>query len=174
MRFDIYTFFEVWSISFDLVNYPCLAVRHNPAIRLHVGFYSIIGVVSEYCEPCPTNGVCYDGKLECGDGYRKHGNLCVEDGDISKAAKKLVYDTCIHIPIFVLLLTHTYSLFIEWNLILVVTDDIAVKMGRSLCMWSLCSILVQWKWKMLGLCTYFHTLSIFWDLFLQEITCKAL
>ncbi|KAL8552855.1 hypothetical protein ACS0TY_001510 [Phlomoides rotata] len=45
--------------------------------------------VSEYCEPCPTNGVCYDGKLECGYGYKKQGKFCIEDGDISKAAKKL-------------------------------------------------------------------------------------
>lgn len=74
----------------------------------YVRFHSIIGVVSEYCEPCPANGVCYDGKLECGNGYRKHGNLCVEDGDISKAAKKLVYYICIHIPfLFCYILTYT-------------------------------------------------------------------
>ncbi|XP_057810255.1 uncharacterized protein LOC131024720 isoform X2 [Salvia miltiorrhiza] len=45
--------------------------------------------LSEYCQPCPTNGVCYDGKLTCDQGFRKQGNLCVEDGDISRAAKKL-------------------------------------------------------------------------------------
>ncbi|XP_057976659.1 uncharacterized protein LOC131163871 [Malania oleifera] len=45
--------------------------------------------VSDVCEPCPNNGECYQGKLECVRGYRKHGNLCVEDGDISEAAKKL-------------------------------------------------------------------------------------
>ncbi|PIN24751.1 hypothetical protein CDL12_02517 [Handroanthus impetiginosus] len=45
--------------------------------------------LSDDCEPCPENGICHDGELECGNGYRKHGKLCVEDGDITKAAKKL-------------------------------------------------------------------------------------
>ncbi|XP_012833808.1 PREDICTED: uncharacterized protein LOC105954678 isoform X1 [Erythranthe guttata] len=43
----------------------------------------------DYCEPCPENGECYDGKLKCIDGYRKHVNLCVRDGDVDKAAMKL-------------------------------------------------------------------------------------
>ncbi|KAB1219589.1 hypothetical protein CJ030_MR3G011151 [Morella rubra] len=42
------------------------------------------------CEPCPSNGECYRGKLECVRGYRKQGRLCVEDGDINETAKKLV------------------------------------------------------------------------------------
>ncbi|XP_042949587.1 uncharacterized protein LOC122281843 isoform X3 [Carya illinoinensis] len=45
--------------------------------------------VSDFCEPCPSNGECYQGKLECVRGYRKHGRLCVEDGDINETAKKL-------------------------------------------------------------------------------------
>ncbi|KAK4420304.1 hypothetical protein Salat_1980600 [Sesamum alatum] len=45
--------------------------------------------LSDYCEPCPTNGICYDGKLECDHGYQKHGRLCVEDGDVNIASKKL-------------------------------------------------------------------------------------
>ncbi|KAK6162159.1 hypothetical protein DH2020_002000 [Rehmannia glutinosa] len=52
---------------------------------------------SDYCEPCPTNGLCYDGKLECGHGYRKHGKLCVEDGDINKAAKKISKWVQVHV-----------------------------------------------------------------------------
>ncbi|CAA0825474.1 Unknown protein [Striga hermonthica] len=44
---------------------------------------------SDYCEPCPSNGMCDGGKLKCVDGYRKHGKFCVEDGDINKAAEKL-------------------------------------------------------------------------------------
>ncbi|PSR91662.1 Pesticidal crystal protein like [Actinidia chinensis var. chinensis] len=44
---------------------------------------------SDYCEPCPSNGKCYDGKLECIHGYKKHGKLCLEDGDINETAKKL-------------------------------------------------------------------------------------
>lgn len=42
------------------------------------------------CEPCPSNGACSDGKLECLQGYQRHGNLCVEDGDINESAKKIV------------------------------------------------------------------------------------
>ncbi|KAH6817990.1 hypothetical protein C2S51_001593 [Perilla frutescens var. frutescens] len=45
--------------------------------------------LSDYCEPCPANGVCYGGKLTCDDGFRKQGMLCVEDGDVSRAAKSL-------------------------------------------------------------------------------------
>ncbi|KAA8525927.1 hypothetical protein F0562_007973 [Nyssa sinensis] len=45
---------------------------------------------SDFCEPCPSNGECYEGKLECARGYRKHGKLCVEDGDIDETAKKLL------------------------------------------------------------------------------------
>ncbi|KAJ8754396.1 hypothetical protein K2173_002847 [Erythroxylum novogranatense] len=45
--------------------------------------------ISEFCEPCPRNGECYQGKLECSQGYRKHGNICIEDGDIDERAKKL-------------------------------------------------------------------------------------
>ncbi|XP_073132990.1 uncharacterized protein [Henckelia pumila] len=43
--------------------------------------------LSDRCEPCPENGLCYDGKLECGHGHRKHGKVCVEDGDINETAK---------------------------------------------------------------------------------------
>ncbi|KAJ7944638.1 Inner nuclear membrane Man1 [Quillaja saponaria] len=46
-------------------------------------------VSSDFCEPCPNNGECYDGKLECIPGHRKHGKLCVEDGDIYETAKKI-------------------------------------------------------------------------------------
>ncbi|XP_008786289.2 uncharacterized protein LOC103704675 [Phoenix dactylifera] len=45
--------------------------------------------VSDFCEPCPENGQCSDGKLECVHGYKKHGRICIEDGVINKTAKKL-------------------------------------------------------------------------------------
>lgn len=48
--------------------------------------YSLTGL----CEPCPSNGECYQGKLKCALGYTKHGKLCVEGGDINQTAKKLV------------------------------------------------------------------------------------
>ncbi|XP_027361753.1 uncharacterized protein LOC113869566 isoform X2 [Abrus precatorius] len=44
----------------------------------------------DVCEPCPSNGECNDGKLECLQGYQRHGNLCVEDGDINESARKIV------------------------------------------------------------------------------------
>lgn len=49
-----------------------------------------LGIVTDTCEPCPSNGECHGGKLECLQGYRKHGNLCVEDGDINESAQKIV------------------------------------------------------------------------------------
>lgn len=45
---------------------------------------------SDVCEPCPSNGECNDGKLQCLQGYQRHGNLCVEDGDINESARKTV------------------------------------------------------------------------------------
>ncbi|XP_058224339.1 uncharacterized protein LOC131333691 isoform X2 [Rhododendron vialii] len=48
--------------------------------------------LSDSCEPCPSNGECYEGKLECAHGYRKHGKLCVEDGEINETAKKLIQE----------------------------------------------------------------------------------
>ncbi|XWS49616.1 hypothetical protein CRYUN_Cryun12cG0018300 [Craigia yunnanensis] len=45
--------------------------------------------ILDSCEPCPSNGECYQGKLECIHGYRRHGKLCVEDRDINETAKKL-------------------------------------------------------------------------------------
>ncbi|WRX19069.1 Man1/Src1 [Theobroma cacao] len=47
-----------------------------------------IDSLSDSCEPCPSNGECYEGKLECLHGYRRHGKLCVEDQDINETAKK--------------------------------------------------------------------------------------
>ncbi|KDP22917.1 hypothetical protein JCGZ_01778 [Jatropha curcas] len=44
---------------------------------------------SDSCEPCPRHGECTEGKLECIRGYRKHQNMCIEDGDINEIAKKL-------------------------------------------------------------------------------------
>lgn len=45
--------------------------------------------ISDFCEPCPLNGVCYDGKLTCDHGFRKQGKSCIEDGDINRATKKI-------------------------------------------------------------------------------------
>ncbi|XVE57501.1 hypothetical protein DITRI_Ditri04bG0095700 [Diplodiscus trichospermus] len=45
--------------------------------------------LSDSCEPCPSNGECYQGKLECIPGYRRHAKLCIEDLNINETAKKL-------------------------------------------------------------------------------------
>ncbi|WCJ20688.1 hypothetical protein M5689_002906 [Euphorbia peplus] len=44
---------------------------------------------SDICEPCPRNGECTQGELECARGYRRHKNTCIEDGDINERANKL-------------------------------------------------------------------------------------
>ncbi|XP_050231119.1 uncharacterized protein LOC126680111 isoform X2 [Mercurialis annua] len=43
----------------------------------------------DFCEPCPKNGECTQGKLDCAEGYRRDRNICVEDGDLNERAKKL-------------------------------------------------------------------------------------
>ncbi|KAK1379147.1 MSC domain-containing protein [Heracleum sosnowskyi] len=53
--------------------------------------------LSDICTPCPTNGVCHQGKLECASGYRKLGTICVEDGDINQTAKKLLGSVEAHV-----------------------------------------------------------------------------
>ncbi|KAL3656133.1 hypothetical protein CASFOL_000529 [Castilleja foliolosa] len=52
---------------------------------------------SDYCVPCPINGLCSDGNLKCGHGYKKHGKLCLEDGDINKEAEKISNWAQVHI-----------------------------------------------------------------------------
>ncbi|KAK1306350.1 hypothetical protein QJS10_CPA10g01093 [Acorus calamus] len=54
-----------------------------------VGESSNADSLSDFCEPCPKNGVCSDGELECVHGYKKLGRTCVEDGEINQTAKKL-------------------------------------------------------------------------------------
>ncbi|KAK1408073.1 hypothetical protein QVD17_39705 [Tagetes erecta] len=44
---------------------------------------------SDICDPCPSHGICTDGKLECMSGYRRYGKSCLEDGDINELAKNL-------------------------------------------------------------------------------------
>ncbi|KAL6979826.1 hypothetical protein U1Q18_021482 [Sarracenia purpurea var. burkii] len=48
-----------------------------------------MSIVTDSCEPCPSNGECNEGRLECVRGYRKHGKLCIEDGDINETAKRI-------------------------------------------------------------------------------------
>lgn len=62
--------------------------------------FSQCELFTDSCEPCPSNGECYEGKLECAHGYRKHGKLCVEDGEINETAKKLVCSYGLPILVF--------------------------------------------------------------------------
>ncbi|CAM0871324.1 unnamed protein product [Alopecurus aequalis] len=41
------------------------------------------------CEPCPENGRCEDGKLECVQGFKRYGKTCVEDGLLTRTANKI-------------------------------------------------------------------------------------
>ncbi|PWA64017.1 inner nuclear membrane protein [Artemisia annua] len=45
--------------------------------------------LSDGCDPCPSHGICNEGKLECMSGYVRHGRSCLEDGDINEMAKNL-------------------------------------------------------------------------------------
>ena len=63
-----------------------------------------VRILADLCEPCPRNGQCYEGKLECHRGYRRHGNLCIEDGDINQTANKLVgFKNLVHSGILIFL-----------------------------------------------------------------------
>ncbi|KAI7751826.1 hypothetical protein M8C21_005847 [Ambrosia artemisiifolia] len=44
---------------------------------------------SDNCDPCPSHGICSEGKLECMSGYRRYGRSCLEDGEINEMAKNL-------------------------------------------------------------------------------------
>ncbi|KAF8780289.1 hypothetical protein HU200_001967 [Digitaria exilis] len=41
------------------------------------------------CQPCPHNGRCVEGKLECVQGFKRHGTSCLEDGLLSQTATKI-------------------------------------------------------------------------------------
>ncbi|CAO2161219.1 unnamed protein product [Urochloa humidicola] len=41
------------------------------------------------CQPCPQNGRCVDGQLECVQGFKRYGTSCVEDGLLSQTATKI-------------------------------------------------------------------------------------
>ncbi|XP_021765709.1 uncharacterized protein LOC110730234 [Chenopodium quinoa] len=66
----------------SFINRPSL-----PFCDSDVGEYDVS--LLDTCEPCPNNGRCYKGQLECIQGYRRYGKSCIEDGDIYEAAKKL-------------------------------------------------------------------------------------
>ncbi|KAG2544254.1 hypothetical protein PVAP13_9NG833900 [Panicum virgatum] len=41
------------------------------------------------CQPCPQNGRCVDGQLECVQGFKRYGGSCIEDGLLSQTAAKI-------------------------------------------------------------------------------------
>ncbi|CAM0148021.1 unnamed protein product [Urochloa decumbens] len=41
------------------------------------------------CQPCPQNGRCVDGQLECVQGFKRYGTSCIEDGLLSQTATKI-------------------------------------------------------------------------------------
>ncbi|WVZ55053.1 hypothetical protein U9M48_005767 [Paspalum notatum var. saurae] len=46
------------------------------------------------CQPCPHNGRCVNGELECVQGFKRHGKACVEDGLLSQTANRIVLHSC--------------------------------------------------------------------------------
>ncbi|KAG0553295.1 hypothetical protein BDA96_01G581600 [Sorghum bicolor] len=41
------------------------------------------------CQPCPLNGRCVDGELECVQGFKRQDKACIEDGLLSQTANKI-------------------------------------------------------------------------------------
>ncbi|CAD6342877.1 unnamed protein product [Miscanthus lutarioriparius] len=41
------------------------------------------------CQPCPLNGRCVHGELECVQGFKRQGKACIEDGLLSQTANKI-------------------------------------------------------------------------------------
>ncbi|XP_072987558.1 uncharacterized protein [Typha latifolia] len=71
-------------------NYAAVFVsRHKPKPFCDSGQDSFDALNSGFCEPCPDNGRCYERKLECFHGYKKHGRICIEDGAVNKMARRL-------------------------------------------------------------------------------------
>ncbi|KAG2544261.1 hypothetical protein PVAP13_9NG833900 [Panicum virgatum] len=44
---------------------------------------------ADSCQPCPQNGRCVDGQLECVQGFKRYGGSCIEDGLLSQTAAKI-------------------------------------------------------------------------------------
>lgn len=44
---------------------------------------------NDSCEPCPQNGRCVDGELECIQGFKRYGRTCLEDWLLSQTANKI-------------------------------------------------------------------------------------
>ncbi|OIV92811.1 hypothetical protein TanjilG_00945 [Lupinus angustifolius] len=73
----------------SVVAWTCnLFFVHPPTIPFCHSSHDLFA--SDSCLPCPSNGECVDGNLQCLQGYRKNGNLCVEDGEISQLAQNIV------------------------------------------------------------------------------------
>lgn len=90
-------------------------------------------IVTDFCEPCPSHGVCYEGKLECDSGYRKQGRSCREDGDINETAMKLVCNNTFFILVFLLHMFIFYFTQLFPNMQLS-HDVTAVEIGRNSCL----------------------------------------
>ncbi|KAH7659180.1 Man1/Src1 C-terminal protein [Dioscorea alata] len=60
--------------------------RQKPFCENNESFFDLD---PEFCEPCPDNGRCSNGDLECFHGYKKHGRVCIEDRSINQTAKEL-------------------------------------------------------------------------------------
>ncbi|KAF6135360.1 hypothetical protein GIB67_027234 [Kingdonia uniflora] len=75
------------SVSFAC-NYTAKILNQNPKPFCDSGEFED-NSLSDICVPCPNNGKCSEGNLECSRGYQKQGKSCIEDGEINQTAKKL-------------------------------------------------------------------------------------
>ncbi|BAA97527.1 unnamed protein product [Arabidopsis thaliana] len=71
-------------------NFLSKSLSSNPSKSFCDSNFNPIDSDLDICEPCPINGECYQGKLQCNLGYKNQRNLCVEDGEINESTKKLV------------------------------------------------------------------------------------
>lgn len=90
-REEIPRLFAVVAIASSVVaacNYAVVVLNRQPKPFCDTDELSPFPL-SDLCEPCPDNGLCSSGQLECLHGYKKQGRRCLEDGEINQTAKKL-------------------------------------------------------------------------------------
>lgn len=124
-------------------------------------------ITTDLCEPCPENGLCASGKLECFHGYQKQGRKCVEDGVINQTTKKLVWSAYSSSFEYFLSLIWKEVWRIIWWLILGKKKGknlfcvlyylffcCAVRVAKTPCMLLIWTSFMQWSWENLGLLSW--------------------
>jgi hypothetical protein len=93
---------------------PTVRVRPSPSTASFTPLHALLATVASYykakacadsCQPCPLNGRCVDGELECVQGFKRQDKACIEDGLLSQTANKIV----MHFPCLSLSLSLSYN-----------------------------------------------------------------